>query len=52
MNNRVLEDEELEFNAGESEVLQALDLIVPLMYVGETALVEVEIIFFEIGENI
>jgi len=36
----VKEDEELEFNAGESEVLQALDLIVPLMYVGETALVE------------
>jgi len=36
----VREEEELEFNAGESEVLQALDLIVPLMYVGETALVE------------
>ena len=35
----------MEFNAGESEVLQALDLLIPLMYVGETALVEVKEVF-------
>jgi len=35
-------EENLEFNVGESEVMQALDLVVPLMYKGETAEVKVE----------
>ena len=30
---------EIEFTAGESEVIQGLDLVVPLMYLGEVALV-------------
>jgi len=38
----VKEEEEVEFNVGESEVLQALDLVLPLMSLGETSLVESE----------
>ena len=37
----IKEEEELEFNVGESEVIQALDLVVPLMNLGEEALVQV-----------
>ncbi len=37
----IREEEELEFNVGESEVIQALDLVVPLMNLGEEALVQV-----------
>ena len=35
-------DEKLQFNVGESEVMQALDLVVPLMHKGEVAEVKVE----------
>jgi len=35
-------DEKLQFNVGESEVMQALDLVVPLMQKGEVAEVKVE----------
>lgn len=35
-------DEQLQFNVGESEVMQALDLVVPLMQKGEVAEVKVE----------
>jgi len=38
----IKEEKSFEFNLGESEVLQALDLIVPLMLVGETCLVQSE----------
>jgi FKBP-type peptidyl-prolyl cis-trans isomerase len=37
----VSQEQELEFNVGESEVIQALDLVVPLMNIGEEALVQV-----------
>jgi len=41
--SEILKDEkDYEFNVGENEVLQALDLIVPLMLVGETALIQSE----------
>ena len=42
-----LEEEEVEFNVGESEVLQALDLVLPLMSLGETSLVEVSVVFID-----
>ena len=38
-----LDEKDYEFNVGENEVLQALDLIVPLMLVGETALIQVRL---------
>ena len=41
-NTVVGKDENLHFNVGESEVLQALDLVVPLMHKGEVAEVKVE----------
>ena len=40
--NVVGKDEQLQFNIGESEVMQALDLVVPLMQKGEVAEVKVE----------
>jgi len=36
----IKDDQRLEFNVGESEVLQALDLVVPLMNIGESSIVE------------
>jgi len=41
-NTVVGKDENLHFNVGESEVMQALDLVVPLMHKGEVAEVKVE----------
>lgn len=41
-NTVVGKDENLHFNVGESEVMQALDLVVPLMLKGEVAEVKVE----------
>ena len=38
----VSEEQELQFNVGESEVIQALDLAVPLMNLGEEAVVQVK----------
>jgi FK506-binding protein 8 len=37
----ISQDQEIEFNVGESEVIQALDLVVPLMNIGEEAIVQV-----------
>jgi len=41
-NTVVGKEENLQFNVGESEVMQALDLVVPLMYKGEVAEIKVE----------
>ena len=41
-NTVVGKDEKLQFNVGESEVMQALDLVVPLMHKGEVAEIKVE----------
>ena len=38
----VSEEQEVQFNVGESEVIQALDLAVPLMNLGEEAVVQVK----------
>ena len=43
--NVVGKDEQLQFNVGESDLMQALDLVVPLMQKGEVAEVKVEHIF-------
>jgi len=49
----VKEKTDVTFNVGESEVLQCLDLVVPLMYIGETSLVESESDFCygEVGDG-
>jgi len=42
-NSEILKDEKgFEFNIGESEVIQALDLVIPLMLIGESCVVESE----------
>lgn len=52
--SEILKDErDYEFNVGENEVLQALDLIVPLMLVGETALIKSEgdFVYGSVGDH-